>query len=224
MDKETRELDGAILSFIAGHADAGAAPDRAFEALALRIFDYQFGRNDNYRRFCAIEGKSPKSVRDWFEIPAMPSAGFKELVLATFPVASAVKKFRTSGTTRGEGARGVHFFDTLKLYEAAIPPPFEAHVLAGRTGLRFCFLVSAPAEAPDSSLSHMMGVVDRRFAGSKGRYYVKKGAPLYARLDADLRKARSPVLILATAFSLKGFLDHVASKGPIRLPEGSRGI
>ena len=221
MDKETRELDGAILKFIAGSAGADAAPDARFEALAARIFDYQFTRNVNYRRFCEMEGKSPGSVGSWDAIPAMPAAGFKELVLATFSMSDTVKKFRTSGTT--QSLKGVHFFDTLKLYEAAIVPSFERHLLADRKLLDYFFLLSPPKDAPDSSLSHMMGLVNRRFARSRGRFYFKKGQPLYRELLADLKKTRKPVFLLATAFSLKGFLERLAAEGrTLKLASGSR--
>jgi hypothetical protein len=168
-----------------------------------------------------MEGRGPRNVRSWKEIPAMPAVGFKELVLSTFPIKKAVKVFKTSGTT-GE-VHGAHFFDTLKLYEAALVPSFKEILLPDLPKMKLFFLMASPNEAPNSSLSYMMGVVNRRFSSGKGRFYFRKGEPLLRELARDLRKASEPVMLLATAFSLKGFLDHLkAKKISLRLPAGSR--
>ena len=241
MDGEAKRLDARILSFIRKHADQPAS-DKNFETLALQIFDYQFRKNTNYRKFCLIEGKAPGKVKKWQEIPAMPTAGFKELVLATFPIKKAVKVFKTSGTTHEN--RGAHFFDTLKLYEAAIIPPFRQYLLpatktrhqgvggsardvwrtsAGLRDFLFCFLMSSPKESPNSSLSHMMGVVNRVFAKNKGKFYVQKDQIQYENLLKDLKQTRKKVFILSTAFALKAFLDYLRNrKISLNLPSGSR--
>lgn len=120
-------------------------------------------------------------------------------------------------------ARGAHFFDTLRLYEAAIVPPFEKYLLPDRVLLSFYFLMSPPVEAPHSSLSHMMEVVNRRFAKGTGRYYLKKEEVLFEALLVDLRREKRRVFMLATAFSLKSFLDFLKNKKiRLRLPPGSR--
>ncbi|MGH7198002.1 MAG: hypothetical protein ACREH5_04585 [Candidatus Omnitrophota bacterium] len=191
-------------------------------------------------------------MRSWKEIPAMPAVGFKELVLATFPIKRAVKVFKTSGTT-GE-VHGAHFFDTLKLYEASIsasfrggscpsagassspvtfvraareasrlghPPLLKNEPAGGR--IRMYFLMASPDEAPHSSLSYMMGVVNRKFSAGKGRFYFKKGEPLFKELARDFGRAKEKVMILATAFSLKSFLDYLKDKKiSLKLPAGSR--
>lgn len=151
----------------------------------------------------------------------MPTDGFKELVLATFPVKKAVRIFRTSGTTRE--SKGAHFFDTLKLYEAAILPNFEQYILSDRKKRRFFFLTSSPDEARDSSLSYMMGAVNRHFSKPEGTFYVRGGKILSERLARDLRNEKGPVVILATAFSLQIFLESLKSKKlALQLVSGSR--
>ncbi|MBI2095807.1 MAG: hypothetical protein HYT89_06535 [Candidatus Omnitrophica bacterium] len=219
-DSQTRLLDKKILEFIHRHADRPST-EVDFQALAYAVFEYQFERNSHYRKFCLLEGKSPGRLKSWKDIPAMPAAGFKELVLATFPLRNAVRTFRTSGTT-GQN-KGAHLFDTLKLYEAAILPSFKKYLLPDGVNLSFYFLISPPAESRHSSLSHMMGVVSRHFAGGKGRYYAEKEKILLGALLRDLRRERKKVFLLATAFSLKAFLDFLkAKKIGLRLPGGSR--
>ena len=151
----------------------------------------------------------------------MPAAGFKELVLTTFPVSSARRKFKTSGTTRE--ARGVHFFDTLALYDAALWPLFEEYLLDDNVRPVCFFLMPPPAEAPESSLSYMMGEIRRR-VGGKGKFYVRKGELRHEKLLSDLRTQKNKkVMLLATAFALKSFLDFLKNrKERLRLPRGSR--
>src|SRR3989338_9177002 len=171
MDRESQALNQEILRFIARFAESQAS-DALFQKLALKTYCYQFKRNEHYRRYSILSTKTPRNVRHWKDIPAIPAAGFKELVLAAFPVKKCVKIFRTSGTTQNLSARGAHFFDTMKLYEAAIIPAFKKFCLPDRVALSYFLLIDPPRSAPHSSLSHMMGVVDKRFAGGKGKYYV----------------------------------------------------
>lgn len=228
-DVETKKLDAEILKFIRSHSERDST-DEAFNGLALQLFAYQFRRNSLYRRFCLMEGKGPENVLYWSRVPAMPADGFKELVLTTFPKKNSVKIFRTSGTISATkasadalGLRGAHFFDTLGLYEAAIAPGFRRFVLKGASGADLRFLISSPKEAPDSSLSFMMGVVRRKFAKGGGKSYIKEGQPLFKELAADLGHATSKVVILSTALALKGFLDFLKKKKiSLKLPDGSR--
>ena len=217
---ETRNIDFEILSFIKKFSSRPAS-DQIFRKTAFKLFAYQFARNENYRKFCRMEGKSPGTVTSWKEIPAMPTIGFKELVLATFPVRNAVKIFKTSGTTRE--TTGAHFFDTLKLYEAAILPRFKAFLMPDTQDFSFFFLVSPPKESPNSSLSHMAGVVNKYFAKGKGRFYVRHGEIKSEALLRDLETRRKKALIFSAAFSLKCFLDFLRDRQLfLQLSKGSR--
>src|SRR3989338_311013 len=227
---EAKKLDREILSFIRNYSRK-PAPDSAFDALAIKLFKFQFRKNSNYRKFCLVQKKTLKNVRCWREIPALPAAGFKELVLTTFPAENAVRIFKTSGTTQND--TGAHFFDTLKLYEAAIIPPFRQYLLPDiktspgfqpdTRSLLFCYLIHSPKEAPHSSLSCMAGIVDEALAGKKGSYYVKSGVPDYERLAKDLGACSKKAFLLATSFLLKGFLDYLTRRRlSIKLSAGSR--
>ena len=219
---------GEVLRFIRRHS-ARSASESAFNALALRVFRSQFEKNALYRRFCVMENVTPENLKSWKDIPAMPAAAFKELVLASFPAGKKKKIFKTSGTTlrqaqggAGGPGPGVHYFETLALYEASILPPFKKHTLKG--GRRaFYFLMPTAQEAPASSLSHMMKVVNARFARGKGKFYVRKGEPQFGSLARNLQKEKKEVLLLATAFALKGFLDYLEQRDlRLRLKRGSR--
>lgn len=212
-------LARGILRFMRRYA-ASPAPEAAFNALALAIFAFQYEKNALYGRFCRFEGAAPGRLRHWKEIPAMPAAAFKEMVLTSFPAREKRRVFKTSGTTTG--STGAHYFKTLALYEASIGAPFERHVLAGPKRA-FHFLMPREREAPHSSLSYMMERVNRRFARGQGRFYVRDGEPDFAALAARLAGEKGPVLLLSTAFALKGFLDFLEKgKKRLALARGSR--
>src|SRR5947209_1739602 len=58
-----------------------AAP--GFEALALELFVLQFAHNPPYRKFCEARETRPDRIQRWTQIPAIPSAAFKELELSS---------------------------------------------------------------------------------------------------------------------------------------------
>lgn len=218
---------GDVLRFIRRYSTK-PAPDSAFETLAARVFRFQFEKNVLYRRFCEMEGATPDKIKTWKDIPAMPATAFKELTLTSFPRTRKTKIFKTSGTTLRQGQnsasekRGAHYFETLKVYDAAILPPFRKHVLK-RGSYVFYILISPALEASHSSLSYMMKVVNGKFAHGKSRFYVRQGKPLFKVLAQDLRDEPKRVLFLTTAFALKGFLDYLKEeKIHLCLPSGSR--
>lgn len=220
-DRIARELDATILRFIRKYSKKDA-PDEAFQSLALKIYSYQVRHNKIYRQVCELSGAAgPGDIRDWKHIPAMPAQAFKEFSLTSFSTSRKKRVFRTSGTT--ENARGEHAFDTLKLYDAAIVPSFRQYVLPDDRKLQYCFLIQSSSEAPDLSLSYMMAVVNKKFANNKGHFYVGKDHANFGLLVRDMRYAKMPVLLLATAFSLKAFIDYLKNENIwINLPEGSR--
>ncbi len=220
-DRISRELDAAILGYIRKYSKHNA-PDVAFQSLALQIYSYQVNHNKIYRQICDLSGALDRGpIKDWKQIPAVPAQAFKEFSLASFPASSQKKVFRTSGTS--EGTRGEHAFDTLRLYDAAILPSFRRYLLPDNQKLQYCFLIQSSKEAPDLSLSYMMGVVNKNFAGNEGRFYIGKDHADFGLLVRDMRYAKMPVLLLATAFSLKAFIDYLKNENIwINLPKGSR--
>ncbi len=195
--------------------------ERSFELMAFKLFGHQYRNNRHYRRLCDGEHVSPETLRSWRDIPAMPAEAFKAFTLTTFPVKKAVRVFRTSGTT-GE-KRGAHYFETLSLYDSLSMPVFAEYLLPDKAKLSYFFLVESPARAKDSSLSYMMGLVNRHFGGGRGNYYVERGRLLSDRLIRDLKAANGPVFILSTVFSLAAILDELKKKN-VRLKsrKGSR--
>jgi hypothetical protein len=208
-----------ILRFIRRCA-ASPASDKEFNALAREVFAFQFENNKLYRRFCRLEGMTPVLLKDWKDIPAMPALAFKELVLTSFLPRKKVRVFRSSGTTSAS-FRSAHYFKSLEVYEASIVPPFQKNV--ADNSFAYYFLMGRGKETPESSLSHMMETVNRRFAKGRGRFYVRGGEPDFGLLARDLKNERKKTVLLATAFALRAFLDHLKMNDiRIHLPAGSR--
>lgn len=200
--------------------------DARFERLALALFAFQFEANVPYGRFCAARGATPDGIRSWREIPAVPTGAFKELPLRCFPAERSVHVFRTSGTTLAR--RGELSLDTLELYEASLAPSFESGVLpdlAPGERLPMLVLAPSPAEAPDSSLSHMFEVMRERRGAPGGGWFVRNG-----RLDADALEdavagaAGAPKLLLCgTAFAFVHWLEALEQRSlRLALPAGAR--
>jgi hypothetical protein len=200
--------------------------DARFERLALELFAFQVEANPPYGRYCAARGATPDRVRSWREIPAVPTGAFKELPLRCFPAERSVQVFRTSGTSLAR--RGELSLDTLALYEASLVPSFESFVLpdlAPGERLPMLVLAPSPAEAPDSSLSHMFGVMQGRRGDAHSGWFVHEARlDTDALLDAARHAASAPKLLLCgTAFAFVHWLEALDQQGrTLSLPAGTR--
>jgi hypothetical protein len=218
------DLRAAILAMIRKgpeqHRD-----DAAFNALALRLFAYQFEANSPYRKFCERRGKTPVTVESWLEVPPVPIAAFKELTLACEPVEHAVACFMTSGTTNPE-KRGRHYHFTLDLYDASATGFFKPNVLPDVDRLPLLILGSPPDRMPNSSLSHYLGLMCRTFGAPGSGFYIGEQGLEVDRLLADLRaaeRAGQPVCLLGASFAFVHFLDVCAERDlRLQLAAGSR--
>ena len=222
-DPERADLDERVLTWM---REPGFAREPVrFEALALALFRHQFERCAAYRRFCQGRSATPATVRELAAIPAVPTGAFKETRLVSFPGARASHVFRTSGTATSR--RGELWLDTLALYEASLLPTFERFVLpdlAPGARIRQLVLAASPAEVPDSSLSHMFGVVMRE-RGAEGSGFFVSGGKLDATslLEALEHAGRDaePVALLGTAFAFVHLLEALGTRR-ITLGRGSR--
>jgi hypothetical protein len=193
-----------------------------FEEVALAVFAYQFRENPPYRRFCEHRGRTPDQVKDWSEIPLVPTSAFKDAELTTAP---ARQIFLTSGTTRGK-KRGRHALPDLGLYEAAWEQPFRKHLLPDRDEMRVLSLIPGFEALPESSLSFMVDRIVKRFGGAGSRSFLGPDGLHTEGLRLALQEAvheGSPVMILTTALAVAEFLQILAASDErFELPSGSR--
>jgi len=162
-------------------------------------------------------------VAHWKEIPAVPTAAFKELDLLCSPPEQV---FITSGTTQGAENRGRHGFPRLKLYHASLLPPFKASLLPDGAKLRMLILTPPPLVMPDSSLVHMLEVVRKELGAEGSGYFINEEGLQFERLTAELAQAEDagePLFLLGTTFSFVPLFDRCLEQGlHVYLPPGSR--
>jgi hypothetical protein len=226
-DPARAALDARVLDWM--REPHWARDDARFDALARELFAFQYAHCAPYRRLCAARGVAPETLADWRAIPAVPTGAFKELELRSFDAARTCKRFRTSGTSTAR--RGVLHLDTLALYEASLVPSFRRGVLpdlAEGARARIRVLAPAPAELPDSSLSHMFGCVLGAFGDAASGFDVVGGALRTDALVAALGRAIGeavPVVLCGTAFAFVHAIDALAARGVrLALPRGSRAM
>ncbi|MSR22851.1 MAG: hypothetical protein EXR92_04800 [Gemmatimonadetes bacterium] len=211
--------------------------EEVFNGLALEVFRYQVEASPVYGRFVQNRGIDPGDLEDWREIPSVPVRAFQEIPEGLVPAGPVEAVFRTSGTTRST-RRGEHRVRDLSLYRASLlatassylRPELEdgtgAAARGGGAPLRVLALLPPPAALPDSSLCHMAGVLHEEWDDGAGGFFADVGWSLdLVSWESALRDASRdtvPVLVLATAFSLLGWLDRRPPGDLPRLPEGSR--
>jgi hypothetical protein len=211
------------------------AGDR-YAALARELFATQFKAVPAYRALAVHQGRTPATVTDSRDIPAVPTAAFKEFEFTSLAPDRRERMFHSSGTTQHLPSRVFHDAASLALYATSAQIWFQRHLLpeAGEdAGARFRFVMLTPpaGQAPHSSLACMGDFVADRFGDGQTRWFGRLGPDGAWKLEADALRtelesntaAQTPVCLFGTAFSFVHLLDHLAATGStLRLPPGSR--
>jgi len=181
-----------VQALIARLAD-GSRDDASRDALLARAAPLQAARIPAYGRLLrgAATGRWPR---------ALPTDVFRFTRVAGHPPSEDRKVFRTSGTTHG--ARGEHPFRALDLYDQAARAAASRMLFPETRRMPLLLLAPPPAQAPDSSLSHMLGRFAEWFGEGSPRWLMRDGALALGELREALRAASGPVALLGTSFAL----------------------
>ncbi len=246
-EASTQALVPALLDFIA----QPACSDAEFDAMALRLFEHQYANNAPLRRFCQGRGVTPRRIRHWHEIPAVPINAFKELSLSCEPPEACARVFMTSGTTQAE-VKGRHHHPTIAVWDLSMRRGFEHFFMRAKMGSQAGGTAGAPAqgasaatgmpawptqvpmallfppeeELGNSSLARYLSQALRLFgAPGSGHYVSTQGMDLPGLMDF-LRRAEAgsePVALLGASYAFVHLLDALAAEGrQVKLPAGSR--
>lgn len=203
--------------------------DIEFSGLAVMLFTLQFKHNPAYRRLCEARSIQPGDVSHWTQIPAVPTAAFKELDLTSLHPEDRSRVFHSSGTTEQRPSRHFHNADSLALYQAALWPWLKQNCGDVGACCRLLSLTPPSEQVPHSSLVHMFDVV-RQQAGAGRETFVGRVATA-GSWEVDFEVARrqliaidgKPQFVVGTAFSFVHLLDAMVEAGlRVKLPEGSR--
>ncbi|MEK7707623.1 MAG: hypothetical protein AAB380_06480 [Verrucomicrobiota bacterium] len=209
--------------------------ENGFDPLARELFAFQFAHNAPYRKFCEARRATPQAVTHWTQIPAVPTAAFKEFELTCLPAAGRTTVFHSSGTSGQRPSRHFHNAESLALYEASLLPWFRSHLLpdlkSDIPNLRLVTLTPPTTQASHSSLVHMFEVVRRELRADNRAFVGRSEADGSWSLELDaarelLRNACDcgiPLVLLGAAFSFVQLLDGLAARRwQVELPPGSR--
>jgi len=201
-----------------------------FNALSLELFALQFQHNPAYRKVCEARQRTPQTVRDWTQIPAVPAAAFKELELSSIPAAERTAVFHSSGTTEQKPSRHFHCPESLAVYETSLWKWFAENLRFTIYDLRLLCLTPPPAQVPRSSLVHMFEVIRQKLGQAESVFVGRMESDGAWTLDFDAavsalnssRISNHASLVLGTAFSFVHLLDYLAEKNlKFTLPAGS---
>ncbi len=197
---EAADLATRIARFVRQSLSSETTED--FGELALAVHRWQHRNDPVLRALC------PTVATGVDDIVGIPVALFKDLPVGTLgrdEVPGAV--FRTSGTTGG--GRGVHRMRGLALYDLGSLTWARARVPS--MPKRVVALLDDPSVAPDSSLSHMVGLF------GPASWHVRDGVLDILGLARALAEADGPRFVATTAFALAEWLEA----GPSPLPAHS---
>ncbi len=219
--QEPSSLVADLLAYIA-RPDAGEA---AFNALALRLFAQQFQHNTAFQKFCQQRGRTPRTVKSWREIPAVPINGFKDLSLSCVPPEHCERVFMTSGTTRGD-VKGRHYHPHLQVYDLSMTLNFRQRFMAGSERVRMGILFPSEQLMPNSSLAHYLALALHEFGTPESRYYLGADGLQMDELCKTLVQVQTsgePFALLGASYSFVHLMDALQARGlTFRLPAGSR--
>ena len=163
------------------------ADDAAFNALALRLFAYQYQANIPYQKFCQRRRQSPATIEHWQHIPAVPIGAFKELTLSCIPPEQAEAVWMSSGTTNRE-KRSQHYQARLAIYNASMLANFAAHLLPDAARPLVLVLNPPRTALPNSSLAHYLHLVLETFGAPGSDFFLAESGLDMARLTAVLQR------------------------------------
>ena len=217
------DLNYLIPAFI-NRQDASVAE---FNELALRLFKPQFDFNSPYQHFCRLNGKTPRNVFHWTDIPPISINAFKDLNLSCVDINCCERVFMTSGTTR-QDTRGRHFHPNLDIYNLSMKSFFKKAFMSSHEIMPMGILFPSDVELPNSSLAHYLKLVIDHFGTDDSLYLMSNSGVDVERFIQFMNFSKEygkPIAILGASFSYIHLFDLLKKRGlstVFPLPNGSR--
>ncbi|AHF06150.1 AMP-binding protein [Desulfitobacterium metallireducens] len=197
-----------------------------FNALALKLFQFQYQWNPVYRKYCQLRRKLPLTVKRWQDIPPISYQMFKESTLACEPIDETIPVFMTSGSTNPE-KKGRNYHPTFKVWDASMIFPFKNYVLPDREKMRILVLSPGDDVNQNSSLSRYLSRAFKELGSEGSQLFFHQDIgfdmpTLVAALKQSVAE-QEPVLLLGATFAYVHFIDYCQEQGEkFQLPKGSR--
>jgi len=173
-----------------------------FNALALRVFKFQFENNPVYRSFCDLLYKHPSDIIKIEDIPFLPIQFFKShQVLSS---SEDIKKTFTSSGTTGS-ATSKHYITNLSVYEDSFNKGFNTFY-GNIEDFVVLALLPSYLEREGSSLIYMVDRLIKDSNHPESGFYLDNFTALsetLKRLDAKGKK----VLLIGVSFALLDLVE-----------------
>lgn len=183
--------------------------DAEFNQLALRLFKYQFDHNLAYQRYCQHLGRTPRFVRQWQAIPAVPINAFKEASLSCIPPAQCQQIFMTSGTTRAD-VKGKNHHPNLDIYNLSMRLFFQKRFMKTAKKMHMGILFPTPKQLPHSSLAHYLQLALDHFGSTRSQNFIsEQGLKEKELLEtlSQVEQQQSPYALLGASYSFVHVFD-----------------
>ncbi len=192
-------IDATCPALLDERAERAAWGDAAFNALALRLFAYQYEANPSYAQYCQRRGVTPERIHLWRQIPTM---SVSEL------------RYVSPAAAMGNGARGQPLKQhQLFLYLTSLMPNLSAHLLPDLAeGERIRMITIARRDEPDIEAVRVFSATALRFADIDSGSYTND----HIKVAAALTEAESTgerVCIMGHAHAICLFAEFCRSVG-----------
>jgi hypothetical protein len=199
-----------------------------FDALAMKVFRYQYDAIASYGDYCRQLNVDPDAVRSPEQIPLVSTIAFKYAELAPEGAGRirGAREFLTSGTTIGAERRGRHVVARPEVYRASAIAHLGAMLFPDGARIRMLAMHPTAARMAESSLSAMITWCIEEFGRGESRCVADRGRVDTVAALAFLREAsaaREPACILGTTAAFAALFELMAaSHERLKLPAGSR--
>lgn len=175
--------------------------EQEFEAIALKVFQFQAGNNPIYAKFLNHLNVKATEIQTLEEIPFLPIRFFKD-----FEIISGNRKtekiFTSSGTTGSSVSK--HFVTNLSFYHESLDKSFSDFYGELKDYTLFALLPSY-LEREGSSLIDMVEYWIKE--SGKGGFYLYNHEELYHDLLENERQGKKAILI-GVSFALLDFVEN----------------
>jgi hypothetical protein len=176
--------------------------ENQFEAMALKVFKFQFENNVVYRSFCDLLYKHPSEVKILTEIPFLPIQFFKtHYVIST--THSIAKTFTSSGTTGSITSK--HHVTDLNVYIESFRRGFN-HFYDNIEDYVVLALLPSYLEREGSSLIYMVEDLIKQSNHPESGFYLHNLSELKKNLIA-LDAQGKKTLLIGVSFALLDLIE-----------------
>ena len=168
-----------------------------FEAIALKVFQYQYECVPVYRKFCKLLAITISEVKTLHDIPFMPIEFFKEHTVLSSQKTTK-KIFTSSGTTGSITSK--HHVSSLTLYQDSFTRAFK-DFYGNPNDYVFLALLPSYLDRKGSSLVYMVDVLINESRRLESGFYLDNLDELIIQLK-ELEARKQKTILLGVSYAL----------------------